>query len=269
MEHGVSWFSFLPGFRQLEAYFAHTHTGALGGTPMLQHVAAALLVALVVLIMSSRVRADLDQAPDGGLIPDANLTIRNVFEVIFEALYGQMKSIIGPECKTYFPVIGTLTLFILFSNLLGMIPGFTPPTDNWNTTFACSIIVFLYYNFHGLRAQGWGHIAHMANPAGTPSGWFLAPLMFPIELVSHFARPLSLGVRLATNMVADHAVLGTFLGLLPILIPLPFMLLGLMVCVIQTVVFVLLTMVYIGMSVQDSHVDHDEHNHSHTASAAV
>ena len=108
--------------------------------------------------------------------------------------------------------------------------------------------------------HGMGHIAHMANPAGEWWGWFLAPLMFPIELVSHCARPFSLGVRLAANMVGDHAVLFAFLGLVPIIVPLPFLGLGLMVCMIQTLVFILLSMIYIGMAVEDTHGDehHDE-----------
>ena len=119
---------------------------------------------------------------------------------------------------------GTVTVEaeeIFFSNLLGLIPGFAPPTDNWNTTFACSIFVFLYYNWHGVRAHGIGHLTHIANPVGTWWGWFLSPLMFPIELVSHIARPMSLGIRLSANMVGDHAVVAAFLGLVPILVPLP------------------------------------------------
>ncbi len=106
--------------------------------------------------------------------------------------------------------------------------------------------------------NGIDHIIHMANPAGNTLGWFLAPLMLPIEIVSHIARPLSLGIRLATNMVGDHAVLGAFVGLVPWLIPIPFLALGLLVCCIQTLVFVLLSMVYIGLAVQEAH--HDDHH---------
>ncbi|RYF04349.1 MAG: ATP synthase F0 subunit A, partial [Deltaproteobacteria bacterium] len=178
--------------------------------------------------------------------------------VALEALYSQSRQIIGPDCARYFPMLATFTLFIFVSNVLGLIPGFAPPTDNWNTTFACGIFVFIYYNYHGIRTHGLGHIAHMANPVGEPWGWLLAPLMFPIELVSHCARPFSLGVRLAANMVGDHAVLLGFLGLVPILVPLPFMVLGLMVSLIQTLVFVLLSMIYIGMATADAHHGADE-----------
>jgi F-type H+-transporting ATPase subunit a len=180
------------------------------------------------------------------------------------------KSIIGADCARYFPVLGTLTLFILVSNLIGLFPGMTPPTDNWNTTFACSICVFVYYNYHGLRTQGFGHIAHMANPIGQTWGWILSPLMFPIELVSHFARLFSLGVRLGANMVGDHAVMLGFLALVPVLVPLPFMALGLVVCLVQTLVFVLLSMIYIGLAVQTGHDHDDAHGHdAHPAKAAA
>jgi F-type H+-transporting ATPase subunit a len=170
-----------------------------------------------------------------------------------------MRQIIGDEARRYLPVIGTLALFIFFSNVLGLIPGFIPPTDNWNTTFACSLFVFLYYNFHGLRAAGLAHIAHMANPMGAWWGWFLSPLMFPIEIVSHIARPFSLGVRLATNMIGDHAVLAAFVGLMPVLLPIPFLALGLLVCTVQTVVFVLLSTIYISLAVNLAHGD--DHGH--------
>jgi F-type H+-transporting ATPase subunit a len=268
MEHGITWLSFLPGYQQLEAYMQAQGRGVLGNAILIQHVVAALLVALVVLFVAFKVRGALDRAGEGAVVPGPEVSLRNFVEVIFEALYGQMKQIIGPDCARYFPVLGTLAMFIFFSNLLGLIPGFTPPTDNWNTTFACGIVVFLYYNFHGLRAHGLGHIAHMANPTGQWWGWFLAPLMFPIELVSHIARPFSLGVRLAANMVGDHAVLLGFLGLVPILVPLPFMVLGLVVCVVQTLVFILLSMIYIGLATASTHDDpHDTAHGEHKAAA--
>ena len=101
----------------------------------------------------------------------------------------------------------------------------------------------------------------MANPAGVWWGWFLAPLLFPVELVSHLARPFSLGVRLAATMVADHAVLLAFLGLVPLLVPVPFMVLGLAVSLIQTVVFILLSMIYIGLATADAHASTETEDH--------
>ncbi len=259
MGHGISWLSYLPGYANIEAWLQTQGRGVLGNLPVLQHVVAALLVGLICLGIAFVVGRDLRQAGAGAVVPDARLSTRNVVEVVLEALYAQSRQIIGADCGRYFPMLATFALFIFVSNCLGLIPGFTPPTDNWNTTFACGIFVFAYYNYHGLRRHGLGHLAHMANPVGTWWGWFLAPLMFPIELVSHCARPFSLGVRLAANMVGDHAVLLGFLSLVPVLVPLPFMLLGLMVSVVQTLVFVLLSMIYIGMATADGHAEADGH----------
>lgn len=263
MEHGSTWLNFLPGFVQIQHYLQTQQKGVLfGNAAAFQHVAAALVVALIVLWLGITTRSDIKKAKDGGIVPEPKISIRNLIEMALEALYGQMQTIIGKEARRYFPVISMLALFIFTSNVIGLFPGMSSPTDNWNTTFACSIFVFLYYNFHGLRVNGMAHIAHMANPTGMWWGWFLAPLMFPIELVSHIARPFSLGVRLAANMMGDHAVLTAFLGLVPILVPLPFMVLGLMVCSIQTLVFCLLSMIYIGLAVQEAHHG-DDHGHAH------
>ncbi|MEE8408550.1 MAG: F0F1 ATP synthase subunit A [Myxococcota bacterium] len=267
MEHGASWLSFLPGYQQIEAYLQAISHGVLFGNALaIQHSVASILVAIVLLAVAVVARRDLNRAGDAAIVPDPNPSVRNFIEVSLEWLYGQTRQICGKEAARYFPLIGTLALFIFFSNVLGLIPGFVPPTNNWNTNFACAGFVFLYYNYQGLRVNGWGHIRHLANPAGVWWGWFLAPLLFPIELVSVLARPFSLTVRLAANMMGDHAVVGAFLGLMPILIPIPFLLLGLVVCVIQTMVFVLLTMVYIGVAVADQHAD--QHNSKHGREAA-
>ncbi|MEZ4272446.1 MAG: F0F1 ATP synthase subunit A [Myxococcota bacterium] len=260
MGHGITWLSFLPGYQQIEHYLQSHYRGVLGSPVGAQHMYSAVLVTLILWLIALRARMQLNRAGENAVIPDARVNIRNVLEVSFEALYRQSKQIIGKDASRYFPVIGTLALFIFVSNVLGLVPGFSPPTDNLNTTVACGGFVFLYYNFHGLRKHGMGHIAHLANPTGAWWGWFLAPLMFPIEVVSHIARPVSLGIRLAANMTGDHAVLAAALGMVPLLVPLPFMALGLLVCVVQTMVFALLSMIYIGMSVADAHGD-DAHAH--------
>ncbi len=255
MEHGITWLSFLPGFAAWEAWAAAHHRGLLGGRMTLQHVLAAVLVAAVLLLVGWRTRATLRQAGENAVVPEPHISCRNLVELIAEALLGQMRQAMGADYRRYFPVLATFALFILFSNLLGLVPGMTPPTDNWNTTFACGLFVFVYVQWHGLRSQGLGHLAHMANPTGERWGWFLAPLMFPIELVSHLSRPFSLGVRLAANMMGDHAVLLGFLSLVPVLIPLPFMLLGLIVSVVQTLVFVLLSIIYLALATHDPHAE--------------
>lgn len=269
MGHGITWFSFLPFYDEVEHWFqSQTEHGLLFGSAVhAQHFFAGVLTTLIILLVAIRARRQLARSADP-IIPEANVSLRNFFEVVLELLYRQSKQIIGKDARRYFPVIGTLAIFIFFSNILGLVPGFSPPTDNWNTTFACAFFVFVYYNFQGIRVQGIGkHLAHMANPAGTSWGWFLAPLMFPLELVSHVARPFSLTVRLAANMTGDHAVLFAFLGLVPVLVPLPFLTLGLLVCIIQTLVFVLLTMIYIGLATADAHGHGDEHAHGHAEAA--
>jgi len=255
VDHHTTWLSFLPGYAAFEAFVRSIQPAGLLGTPVVvQHVLAAALTALFVLFLAWRTHRSLTAGGTmEGLVPGPEVSVRNVVEVLAEMLLRQMKQIIGPEATRYFPVLFTLTLFILFSNLLGLVPGFTPPTDNWNTTFACSIFVFVYFNYHGLRVHKWGHITHLANPVGEWWGWFLAPLMFPLETVSMMVRPVSLGIRLGANMLGDHAVLGAFVGLLPFFLPIPIMALGLLVCVVQTTIFVVLTMIYLKLSVQETH----------------
>lgn len=271
MPHGSSWFSFIPGYEHLnEAARAVFGLSFLNGTPIdMQHVLAAGLVIVIVALVSLRTRGAIAASSDAGLVPEATPSVRNFVELVSEALYGQMRTIMGPQAKRYFPIVGTLAMFIFFSNILGLVPGFTPPTDNLNTTAACGVFVFLYYNFHGLRVNGFGHIVHMMNPSGTKIGWVLAPLVFIIELIGHFARPLSLSLRLMGNMVGDHAVLSIFVGIFPILLPLPFYVLGFLVCIVQTVVFCVLSTVYISLSIQEAHHD-DAHDkaHGHEPAAA-
>lgn len=273
MPHGESWFSLLPFYQTLLAhcqpFLGETWVNHVAVTSI-QHVLAALLVCVVVGLLAARARQQLEQGEERGLVPPQGLSVRNFIELICDALYQQCKQIIGADkARQYFPVIGSLALFIFFSNMIGLIPGFSPPTDNWNTTLACGLFVFIYYHYHGLKANGLGHLAHIINPVGTWWGWFLAPLMFPIEIVSHSARPLSLSLRLMGNMIGDHQVLSQISQKQAFFVPMPFFALGLIVCVVQTLVFTLLTMVYISLSV--AHAEHDDahhhesdkHQHSH------
>jgi len=143
-----------------------------------------------------------------------------------------------------------MAFFILFGNLLGLVPGLLPPTDVISTNIVLAVIVFFATHIYGIRKNGFEHIRHMMGPMA-----LLAPLIFPIELISHLARPLSLTLRLFGNMVGDHKVLTIFLGF-GILLPLPVMVLGIIVCVVQTLVFCLLSTVYIGMAIEDLHEHH-------------
>lgn len=250
MDHHTSWLSFLPGYGNLLHFvqdrYGSTELMAKGGPTTVHHVFAALVVLLILGVASlvARMRVkDVEKA----VIPPSKFGVVAFFELLLETLFGLMEQIIGPTYKRYVPVIGTIGLFIFTSNLLGLVPGMLPATDNLNTTLALGVVVFVYFNFHGLRAHGLHHLTHLANPVGTWWGWFLMPLMLPIELISLCVRPISLGIRLAANMVGDHAVLLAFAGIFPLLLPLPFYVLGLLVSLIQTAVFVILSCVYIAL----------------------
>jgi F-type H+-transporting ATPase subunit a len=251
MDSHSTWWNLLPGYDNLQALLQTNVVYGETHEIVAQHIFGAALVALFLLVgalSGSRVfRA--------GPVPAKRFGLAAIFDAVLGVAAGLCKDIIGGhEWKRYFPLIATLGLFILFSNLLGLIPGFAPPTDNLETTAVCGVIVFLYYNFHGFRVNGIKVLTHMANPMGVWWGWFLAPLMFPVELVGHLARPLSLALRLRGNMFGDHMVIALFAGILPIVLPMPFLMLGTLVCMIQAFVFCVLSCVYISMAVA-----HDDH----------
>ncbi|HUU50518.1 MAG TPA: F0F1 ATP synthase subunit A, partial [Nitrospinota bacterium] len=139
-------------------------------------------------------------------------------------------------------------IYILISNLLGLIPEFYPPTINLNTNFAIASIVFIMYNYYGFRENGLSYIKHFTGPM-----WALAILYFPIEIFSHLFRPVTLSVRLFGNIFGDHNVIEIFQGLIPIGVPVLFMFLGIIVAIMQAFVFALLTIIYIALAVSHEH----------------
>ncbi len=243
MDHHTSWFSFLPGYQNLVHYLEGTQV--FGESTSAGHIYGGVLVASLLMIGSLLVSAHFNK--ETSVVPKSNLGLSNLFELFTESIAGMMEGIIGHDYKRYIPMVGTFALFIFVSNVLGLIPGFVPPTDNLNTTLALALVVFVWFNFHGLRTQGIGHITHLLNPIGEPWGWALTPLLGLIEIFSLLLRPVTLALRLAANMIADHAVLFAFAGLFALLVPLPFYFLGLLVCVVQTAVFCILSTVYIAL----------------------
>ena len=165
-------------------------------------------------------------------------------------VFGLMEGVMGEkDAKRYLPLIGSLFVFILFSNLLSLIPGFIPPTDTLKTNLGLAVMVFLLTHAFGVRAHGIKYFKHFLGP------WLpLAPLMLPIEIISHIARPVSLAMRLLGNISADHAVVLAFFAVIPFLVPVPFLVMGVFVSVVQAVVFSLLSTVYIGAAIA-----HEEH----------
>ena len=220
-----------------------------------EHVLTLILVAVLFVVGGIFYRSKISNAKNT-IVPDNGISFRNIVEAVAQFIYNLARNIMGEEeAKRYYTVILLLFSFVFINNVIGLIPGFLPPTDNFNTTLALGTFVFLYYNYQGIKAQGLvGHIKHFMGPV-----WYLAFLIFPIEIISHFVRPLSLGLRLKGNMEGDHLVLSIFSGLVPYIVPIPFYVIGLFVCFMQAFVFTLLTMVYISLAT--AHHDHDDHAH--------
>jgi F-type H+-transporting ATPase subunit a len=193
----------------------------------------------------------------GKLSSDAPTTKQQTFEVGVEALRDMLKDLIGPKGMQHFPVIATFALLILVSNLMGFIPGLISATANLNVTLALAITSFLYYNYIGIKENGIvGYLKHFMGPVA-----LLAPLMFLIELVSHFARILSLSLRLFGNIYGEEQVSGVISGLVPWGVPILLMPLALLASFLQTFIFVVLSMLYI------AEMTHHEDDHGHGEAA--
>ncbi|GAA8828478.1 F0F1 ATP synthase subunit A [Helicobacter pylori] len=172
--------------------------------------------------------------------------LQNVYESIISTILSVAKDIIGEElARKYFPLAGTIALYVFFSNMIGIIPGFESPTASWSFTLVLALIVFFYYHFEGIRAQGFfKYFAHFAGPVK-----WLAPFMFPIEIISHFSRIVSLSFRLFGNIKGDDMFLLIMLLLVPWAVPVvPFMVLFFM-GILQAFVFMILTYVYLAGAV--------------------
>lgn len=220
------------------------------------HSLTLIMVGLILTTVGLLYRAKVSKVSDV-VVPEKGITLRNIVELYGEFIYGQCKAIIGEkEAPRYFSFIGTVFILIFICNLIGLIPGFLPPTEYLSTTLAFGVAAFVYYNIQGCKEQGTlNYLKHFAGPL-----WYLSFLIFPIEIVSNLIRPLSLALRLRFNMMGDHIVLTEASNLMPVILPIPFMILGLLVSLIQAYVFTVLTMVYIQMAVE--HHDHDE-EHAH------
>ena len=218
-------------------------------TPLL-----TLLVSLGIVFSLVFVARGKMKNTEEAVIPDSKFTVRTFFELFFEAFWGLMIGIMGKKnTRKFFPLIATCGLVIFFSNWLALVPGMLPATESLNVNLAIAMVIFTATHIAGIRTNGIGHISHMANPIGVWWGWFLAPLMFCIEVISHISRPISLALRLMGNMIGDHKVLTIFLSLTLLVIPVPFIVLGMLVCTVQTAVFCLLSMVYIGLALEEQH----------------
>jgi F-type H+-transporting ATPase subunit a len=173
---------------------------------------------------------------------------QNVMEVIIGGFDMLLNEIMGHNGRKYFPLIATLGIFILTANLLGLIPGFESPTSSINTNLAMAIVVFFSTHVVGVRTHGLKYFKQFMGPV-----WWLTPLMIPIEIISHLSRPLSLTFRLFGNIKGEDIVLLVVLFLVPALVPLPVFVLMIFTSMIQTLVFMLLAMMYISGAMEEGH----------------
>jgi F-type H+-transporting ATPase subunit a len=239
MEH-FSWMSLIPWLNQMP-----------------DHTATALFVAALLIALALVARRQLAAAPDA-VIPDNTLSARNFFEMFVEQFSALAENIIGPGARRFVPLYGTFFLFILFSNLIGLVPGFSPPTSNFNVTLGLGICSFVLFNYFGIEAHGiGGYLKHFLGPVA-----FVAPLLFVLEVIGVIIRPVTLGLRLAANMTADHLVLGIFTDLTKVVVPVAFYALGAFVCLVQTFVFTLLSLVYVSLAAGGHAEEHGDEAHA-------
>jgi F-type H+-transporting ATPase subunit a len=235
--------------------------------PIPEHVVMALTVLVLGTVLALLLRARLSVERPGPSQQIAEMLLTNPMGFGINDVLAENA---GHHWQKYVPMVGSIALFILLSNLLGVIPLFTSPTANATVPLACAIITFVYFNWQGLKHHGpLGYAKHFAGPV-----WWLSPLMFPVEILSTTARLLSLTVRLWANIFASDLIYGLFLGLftapvvwawtkspilgvvlgvLPALVPILFILLHVFVSVVQTYVFAILPAVYIGLATADEH----------------
>lgn len=220
-----------------------------------------LMIGSLITLVGLLYRAKLSKV-DNVVIPDKGITLRNLVEVYGKFMYAQCVAVLGEkEAPKYFQFVACLFLLIWFTNLIGVVPGFLPPTEFISTTLALGLFSFVYFNMKGCKELGVvNYLKHFAGPI-----WYMGILIFPIEILSTAIRPVSLALRLQGNMMGDHIVLSTFLDLNVLGFPIaaalgafPVYFLAFLVCSIQAYVFTMLSMIYINLAT--AHHDHDDHH---------
>jgi F-type H+-transporting ATPase subunit a len=235
-------------FIDKESYTDDTH---------ISHIFWALIAFFLVLTLAALARRRLNLDADAGVLPTRKMGALLFFEVIVGAVWSLMKDMLGADqARRYFPIIGTLAIYIFIMNILALLPFGAPATDNLNTNVGMALVVFFATHYAGIKTQG---IVQYAKHFMGPVIW-LAVLMVPVEIVGHLVRPVSLSLRLMGNMTGDHNVLFEFAYFKIPLIPLPVMALGLLVCMVQALVFVILSTVYLSMATT---IEHDDEAHDH------
>lgn len=204
-----------------------------------EHVTYTWLVMAILIAVAFAASRAISLVPTG---------TQNLMETVISGIDNLLEETMGEEGKAYFPLIATFALFILVSNLIALVPGLYPPTANVNTNAALALTVFVMTHAVGIKKHGVSYLKHFMGPI-----WWLAPLIFIIEIIGHLARPLSLTLRLFGNMWGHEIVLMIFIALVPFIVPVPMMLMGVLVAFIQTFVFTLLAMIYIAGALEEAH----------------
>ncbi len=193
-----------------------------------------------------------------GLVVRSQLSVENpgrlqlILEDLVMFVRGMLKEDIGPNGPQYITLVASIGAFVWVGNLMGLIPGLVPPTMNINVTLGCALTAWVYYHVQGVRAQGIvSYLKHFAAPPGIPV--FLAPIMLPIEIISHLSRVLSLSIRLFGNVFGEKLVVLILASIVPFFVPLPIMALGLVIGTLQAFIFMKLTMIYLSAAVATEH----------------
>ncbi len=231
MEHPFTWYSLLP------------YPVSVISQPNF----TALVVMGAVLALAYCFRRSLLNSHDP-VVPEEQLSVRNILELLVEVVVGLSDNIIGKRDRRYVPLFGSLFIFILVANFLGLVPGFSPPTSSFYSNLGLGLVVFVAYHCFGVREHGLRYFKQFLGPM-----LVLAPLFIFIEFASHLFRPISLSIRLFGNMFGDHLVLEIFTDLTKIGVPVLFYILGSLVSVIQAAVFTILTMIYVAMAISHEH----------------
>ncbi|HZR66579.1 MAG TPA: F0F1 ATP synthase subunit A [Terriglobales bacterium] len=210
------------------------------GAPISNAVAMEVLVVGFLLVVFLIVRSRLSVESPGGL--------QHLVEGLHGFIEGQSRDVIGHHSERFTPFLVSLGLFILIGNLFGVVPGLESPTASAVVPLGCAVVAFFYYQAQGFRQSGIGYLKHFLGPM-----WWLAPLMLPLEIISHLARVMSLSIRLYANMFAGDMVTMVFFSLIPVVIPVAFLGLHIGVALLQAYIFVLLTTVYLAGAVATEH----------------
>ena len=204
------------------------------------HVIYSWVVMIILIVLGSVATRSISMIPAGA---------QNFFEIFISGMEEFMVDVIGEEGRWVFPIIGTVFIYVAACNLIGLIPGFLPPSANLNTTLSCALVVVVFTHIIGIKYHGVKYIKHFLGPV-----WWMSPLIFVIEIIGHVARILSLSFRLFGNMMGHEIVLAILFGLAgPFFAPLPIMALGVFVALVQAFVFFLLSIIYFSGAMEHAH----------------